>query len=620
MQMGTAQIVSYLIHGVFAVAFASYAWQFDALSSTQHGLIRYAFDASHPPNHAILRLGWVLGYTSDDWVRLLYLVAGGAAFCLSLPFPDRAKVLLTPVVRAVLTMITVFTYQALAMEVGDLFYSYQWDLLLVEVGVVCIVLELTAEPLAPVADDDAALATTTTNTAGRQHLPSSLEPTVVLNLIRVMAVKLLLMSGIAKLQSGCPTWMMLIATRFHFATQCLPTPLAWYFHNVFPPSVHKWFAAMTLTTQIAISPLLLVPFLSHGAAVLHIGEQVLIAATGNYNFFNVLTIILCLPSLLGWSTAVSMKRLLRSTVCVSLLTVAVIFLSCKVRTRDPFVESRFSHSMFNKWLGSFVPFVVGLIAATTAWAVVADTVQYATLLARRSGARRSVVSTVVVLVQRLPVRCCVLATVLLLTGTHCTRLMDRVLPAHRLEARFDYHTVRYVAGTAKTYIPLAEGSVQSYGLFGRMTGLGSPFKMIPAYNRSVFVARPEMILQGSRHSSGPWETFEFAYKPTDVSATPRFVAPHQPRLDWQMWFAALSEQPPPWFYTLADRILTNTSKMVVDRLGLQPPEKFRTKSPRYVRALRRYYDFSYPDEQVRWWQVVSKEDEVFMPPRSLTTT
>src|SRR6202022_1300948 len=51
--------------------------------------------------------------------------------------------------------------------------------------------------------------------------------------------------------------------------------------------------------------------------------------------------------------------------------------------------------------------------------------------------------------------------------------------------------------------------------------------------------RPEIIVQGSNDRE-TWLDYEFKYKPGDLQRGPRWVAPHQPRLDWQMWFAALS--------------------------------------------------------------------------------
>ena len=63
----------------------------------------------------------------------------------------------------------------------------------------------------------------------------------------------------------------------------------------------------------------------------------------------------------------------------------------------------------------------------------------------------------------------------------------------------------------------------SYGLFAVMT-----------------TERHEIIVEGSNDGVN-WLPYEFKYKPGDVMKRPGFVAPYQPRLDWQMWFAALGD-------------------------------------------------------------------------------
>ena len=68
--------------------------------------------------------------------------------------------------------------------------------------------------------------------------------------------------------------------------------------------------------------------------------------------------------------------------------------------------------------------------------------------------------------------------------------------------------------------------------------------------------RPEVIIEGSDSMNGPWKEYHFMYKPGNMSESPKFVLPHQPRLDWQMWFAALgSYGHNPWFISLLYRIL-----------------------------------------------------------------
>jgi hypothetical protein len=92
----------------------------------------------------------------------------------------------------------------------------------------------------------------------------------------------------------------------------------------------------------------------------------------------------------------------------------------------------------------------------------------------------------------------------------------------------------------------------SYGLFRRMTG--------------VEKGRPEVVLEYGDSLDGPWKEYSFLYKPGNISAGPVFVAPHQPRLDWQMWFASLGTyHDNPWLVSLTYRLLQGmmTMKMKV---------------------------------------------------------
>src|SRR5262249_14122048 len=80
--------------------------------------------------------------------------------------------------------------------------------------------------------------------------------------------------------------------------------------------------------------------------------------------------------------------------------------------------------------------------------------------------------------------------------------------------------------------------VNSYGLFSVMT-----------------TERPEIIIEGSGDGAR-WVAYEFKWNPGDPKRAPRFVAPHHPRLDWQMWFAALGfAGGNPWFIRFLLRLL-----------------------------------------------------------------
>jgi predicted DCC family thiol-disulfide oxidoreductase YuxK len=113
--------------------------------------------------------------------------------------------------------------------------------------------------------------------------------------------------------------------------------------------------------------------------------------------------------------------------------------------------------------------------------------------------------------------------------------------------------------------------------------------------------RPEIVIEGSDDGQN-WREYEFKYKPGDLKRRPEFVAPHQPRLDWQMWFAALSDaRRTEWFLPFLERILQG-KKTVLDLFETNP---FPDKPPRYIRAVLYNYRFSDPGSAKKdgvWWK------------------
>jgi len=127
-------------------------------------------------------------------------------------------------------------------------------------------------------------------------------------------------------------------------------------------------------------------------------------------------------------------------------------------------------------------------------------------------------------------------------------------------------------------------SLNSYGLFAVMTP-----------------SRPEIIVEGS-NDGVRWLAYEFKYKPGDLKRRPPFVAPHQPRLDWQMWFAALSRwQDNPWFGNFCLQLLQGSPEVVV----LLEKNPFPDRPPRYIRATLYDYRFTSREERQQtghWWR------------------
>jgi len=130
-----------------------------------------------------------------------------------------------------------------------------------------------------------------------------------------------------------------------------------------------------------------------------------------------------------------------------------------------------------------------------------------------------------------------------------------------------------------------------------------PFRLVNGYGlfSVITTERPEIIVEGS-DDGVHWLAYEFKWKPGEVNLQPRFVAPHQPRLDWQMWFAALNYyQNTPWFHQFLLRLLHNSP----DVLALLTRNPFRDKPPLFVRAL--VYDYRFTDFAGRsaagaWWR------------------
>ena len=103
------------------------------------------------------------------------------------------------------------------------------------------------------------------------------------------------------------------------------------------------------------------------------------------------------------------------------------------------------------------------------------------------------------------------------------------------------------------------------------------------------------------------------YKPGDVMRPPRWNIPYQPRLDWQMWFAALGTPAQnPWFERFLQRLLENSPE--VTALLASNPFAFPHKPPIYVRALLYDYRFSSREEKDKtgaWW--VRQPEGIYYP-------
>lgn len=360
-------------------------------------------------------------------------------------------------------LILLYTLYLSLLYAGQNFMTFQWDTLLLEAGFLGLILSISTK--------------------------------TGVWLIRWLIFRFMFLSGSVKLLSGDPTWANLTALTYHFQTQPLPTPLAWYAHNI-PAGGLVFATAMTFVIELGLPWLIFFPrrlrFLSGFGFLL---LEVLILLTGNYNFFNILTMLICLPLFDDAALYAVMPR------------------------------------HFIPWLQEHI----------------------------KPAAPRKIFSVIAG----------VFAALVIFVS--CGQLY-----ATYNQGRFPAPFAWVSEGIEPLYI------VNTYGLFAVMT-----------------TKRPEIIIEGS-DDGVHWKEYGFKYKPGDVHRAPSWNIPHQPRLDWQLWFAALgTAQENPWIARFLEQILRN-SQPVIALLGHNP---FPEKPPVYIRALIYDYTFASPAEKKNgiWW-------------------
>ncbi|MBI3565934.1 MAG: lipase maturation factor family protein [Elusimicrobia bacterium] len=389
-------------------------------------------------------LAWL---SASDGALLAYCAAGAVA-ALGLVFDLAAG----PCALAAWAL-----YLSLTGAGGE-FMRFQWDALLLETGLLAVF-------VAP------------WTLRGRRTEASR----GAFLLVRLLLVKLMLESAVVKLAGGDATWRSLTALEYHHWTQPLPTPLAWSFAAL-PAAVHRASCLAMFAVEFGAPLLLLGPrrVRELGAAAVA-ALMALIALSGNYGFFNLLTVVLCASALddaPGWvarlapkgAPATASPRRARAVGAFAALwlTVSALMCSSQLGGRPPLID---------------------------AWAP----------------------------------------------------LMRVVSPLR---------------------------SIDAYGLFSAMT-----------------TTRDEIVVEVSADGH-EWREWPFKWKPGDPRRGGSFVAPHMPRLDWQMWFAALGA-PSPWFNNLLFRLLQGSPAVE----ALMGPPPFGAERPVYARATLWSYRFATPAER-----------------------
>ena len=452
----------------------------------------------------------------DTWLRDVCF--GGVALAL---------LLIAGIAPAALLPLLWAAYLSLSRLCGP-FLSFQWDALLLETGLLAIF-------IAPA--------------VWRDRLRTAADPQrLAIWLMWWLLFRLMVGSGAVKLASGDPTWRTLTALTFHYETQPIPTAVAWYAHHL-PVWFHKGSTAGVLAIE------LFAPFLIIGTRRLRalafgllVGLQTLIALTGNYAFFNLLSVALCLflldDEVFGGAGPQRTARL-SAEHCGSPAAFAPPALRRAPEARSKIHSER-------RWERLAVHLLSGRPAAL-------GRLRHAALIA--------------VAVVTVPV-----------SALAFTSSIGIELPFWPL-----------IAPVADLIAPLR--SVNRYGLFAVMTTM-----------------RPEIIVEGSDDGE-QWLAYEFRYKAGDVTRRPPWVAPLQPRLDWQMWFAALGRyDDEPWVQNFFARLLEGSPEV----LRLLERDPFRGRPPRYVRGV--LYRYHFADAAARpkdgvWW--TRERLGVFSPVMSL---
>jgi hypothetical protein len=131
----------------------------------------------------------------------------------------------------------------------------------------------------------------------------------------------------------------------------------------------------------------------------------------------------------------------------------------------------------------------------------------------------------------------------------------------------------------------------------------APFDLANTYGLFAVMttSRIEIVVEGSNDGK-TWQAYDFKYKPGNVARRPPWVAHYQPRLDWQMWFAAFGNyRENPWFSNFMIRLLQGSPEAT----ALLASNPFPNVPPRYVRAVA--YDYHFTDFAAHkgagdWWR------------------
>lgn len=120
----------------------------------------------------------------------------------------------------------------------------------------------------------------------------------------------------------------------------------------------------------------------------------------------------------------------------------------------------------------------------------------------------------------------------------------------------------------------------------------------------------EGTMDGVPDDKAKWKSYPYKALPVATDQKPAQIAPYQLRLDWQMWFAAMSSPDEyPWTYNLIAKLLRNDP----DATGLFAENPFPQKPPRFIRAVLYEYTFARPGNPEGQWWFRERVGDVWIP-------
>ncbi|MEU6242164.1 lipase maturation factor family protein [Streptomyces sp. NPDC047024] len=176
---------------------------------------------------------------------------------------------LLPLWAGVLLWLVPWALYLSIVNVGQTWYAFGWESLLLEVGFLAAF--LGNDEVAP--------------------------PIVVLFLLRWVLFRVEFGAGLIKIR-GDRCWRDLTCLYYHHETQPMPGPLSWFFHHL-PKPLHRVEVAANHFTQLVVPFLLFTPQpIASAAAALMIVTQLWLVLSGNFAWLNWITIVLAFSALL----------------------------------------------------------------------------------------------------------------------------------------------------------------------------------------------------------------------------------------------------------------------------------------------------------------------------------